>query len=296
MVQVRTHNSAQEFLLAVGAELEAREAANSLILGVCGQLAEHPERFQMPVCLKTVEEKGALRLAVTMTPPHNLLLTGHPERAKECAEELAASLAREGWKIPGVFGPVELARIVVEQLASVLKQPFHLDQSLRMYDLTRVELSAPEGGRLRKAGPADLERITRWWHAARLEMMGRADPEECKKTAAYKLTDGDVFIWDTGEPVSMACKTRPTKRGISVGMVYTPPELRRRGFATACVSELSRLLLREGRAYCTLYADLANPVSNSIYQKIGYRPIGDFEEYGFVSFADQKSGQGIGIQ
>ena len=79
----------------------------------------------------------------------------------------------------------------------------------------------------------------------------------------------------------MACKTRPTKRGISVGMVYTPPELRRRGFATACVGELSRLLLREGWAYCTLYADLANPVSNSIYQKIGYRPIGDFEEYGF---------------
>ncbi len=112
-------------------------------------------------------------------------------------------------------------------------------------------------------------------------MMGSADPEECKKTAAYKLADGDIFIWGAGEPVSMACKTRPTKRGISVGMVYTPPELRRRGFATACVGELSRLLLREGWAYCTLYADLANPVSNGIYQKIGYRPIGDFEEYGF---------------
>ncbi|MBN2084180.1 MAG: GNAT family N-acetyltransferase [Anaerolineales bacterium] len=281
MLQVRTHNTAQEFLQAAQADLEAREAANGLILGVCGQLVEHPERFQMPVCLKTLEENGTLLLAATMTPPHSLLLTGNPGRMEECAAELAAVLIREGWKVPGVFGPVELARTVMEQLAASVKKPFRLHQNLRMYELTRVEFPAPDGGRLRKAEQADLERLTPWWYAARLEMMGRADPEECKKSAAYKLADGDVFIWDTGEPVSMASKTRPTKRGISIGMVYTPPELRRRGFATACVGELSRMLLRDGRAYCTLYADLANPISNSIYRKIGYRPIGDYEEYVF---------------
>jgi uncharacterized protein len=162
-----------------------------------------------------------------------------------------------------------------------VKKPFRLNQNLRMYDITRVVLPGPGGGRLRKAAPADLDRIKGWWYAARLEMMGDADPEECRQTAAYRLADGDIFVWDTGEPVSMASKTRPTKRGISIGMVYTPAELRRRGYATACVGELSRLLLREGWTYCTLYADLANPISNSIYQRIGYRAIGDYEEYTF---------------
>ncbi|MGB7538909.1 MAG: GNAT family N-acetyltransferase [Anaerolineales bacterium] len=281
MLQVRTHNSAQEFLRAVQSELETHEAANSLMLGVCGQLVRHPERFQMPVCLKTVEENGALQLAATMTPPHNLLLTGHPDRIEECAAELTGALVREGWTIPGVFGPTQLARTVMEYLATSVKKPFCLHQNLRMYDLTRVVLPTPEGGRLRKAASADLERITQWWYAARLEMMGGADPEECRQTAEYRLADGDIYVWETGEPVSMASKTRPTKRGISIGMVYTPPELRRRGYATACVGEFSRWLLQEGWAYCTLYADLANPISNGIYQKIGYRPIGDFVEYGF---------------
>ena len=79
----------------------------------------------------------------------------------------------------------------------------------------------------------------------------------------------------------MAMKTRPTRRGISVSFVYTPPEFRRRGYATACVAELSRLLLESGRQFCSLFTDLANPTSNHIYQQIGYRPVADFDQYSF---------------
>ncbi len=235
----------------------------------------------MPVCLKTVEENGTLLLAATMTPPHNLLLAGNSRRIEESAAALTPVLVREGWRIPGVFGPAELARTVMKHLAASMKKLFRLHQNLRLYDLTRVVPPVLEDGRLRKAAPADLKRVTQWWYAARLEMMGAADPDECRQTAAYRLADGDVFVWDTGEAVSMACKTRPTKRGISIGMVYTAAELRGRGYATACVGELSRMLLREGWGYCTLYADLANPISNRIYQKIGYRAIGDYVEYAF---------------
>ncbi len=281
MLRVRTHNTAQKFLQAAQADLETREAANGLMLGVCGQLVRHPERFPMPVCLKTVEENGTLLLAATMTPPHNLLLAGDPGRIEECAAALTAVLVREGWRIPGVFGPVELARTVMKHLAASVKKLFRLHQNLRLYDLTRVVPPVPEDGRLRKAAPVDLKRVTQWWYAARLEMMGTADPDECRQTAAYRLADGDVFVWDTGEAVSMASKTRPTKRGISIGMVYTPAELRGRGYATACVGELSRMLLREGWGYCSLYADLVNPISNRMYQKIGYRAIGDYVEYAF---------------
>jgi predicted GNAT family acetyltransferase len=60
-----------------------------------------------------------------------------------------------------------------------------------------------------------------------------------------------------------------------VNSVYTPPELRRQGYATAAVAELSRVLLAEGYPACVLYTDLANPTSNSIYQRIGYEPVAD---------------------
>jgi hypothetical protein len=88
-----------------------------------------------------------------------------------------------------------------------------------------------------------------------------------------------VFVWDDGRPVSMAAWAGRTGRGVRVNFVYTPPEYRRRGFASACVADLTQHLLAEGHAFCCLFTDLANPTSNSIYQKIGYRPVCDVSDF-----------------
>jgi predicted GNAT family acetyltransferase len=74
----------------------------------------------------------------------------------------------------------------------------------------------------------------------------------------------------------------PTPGGIRIGPVYTPPEHRRRGYATILVAELSRWLLGRGHRACFLYTDLANPTSNSIYGKIGYRRVCDSAEVWFA--------------
>jgi predicted GNAT family acetyltransferase len=89
------------------------------------------------------------------------------------------------------------------------------------------------------------------------------------------------ILEDGGVPVSMAGSSRQLPRGRAVGPVYTPPYLRGRGYATASVALLSRIILEKGNDYCALFTDLANPVSNSIYQKIGYQPICDFREIKF---------------
>jgi predicted GNAT family acetyltransferase len=47
------------------------------------------------------------------------------------------------------------------------------------------------------------------------------------------------------------------------------------------VAALSQQLLDAGWEFCALFTDLANPTSNSIYQRIGYRPVADFDEYIF---------------
>ncbi|MNP50491.1 FR47-like protein [compost metagenome] len=62
---------------------------------------------------------------------------------------------------------------------------------------------------------------------------------------------------------------------IGVAFVYTPPYERRKGYATSIVAQLSQLALDKGFTRCVLYTDLANPTSNSIYQKIGYTPVCD---------------------
>jgi predicted GNAT family acetyltransferase len=73
----------------------------------------------------------------------------------------------------------------------------------------------------------------------------------------------------------MVGSTGPTPNGIRIGPVYTPPELRGRGYASACTAAVSQLLLDEGRKFCFLYTDLANPTSNKIYQDIGYTAVCD---------------------
>lgn len=69
--------------------------ANSLILGICGQLADHPERFSSPPVLKTVEENGAFLLAAIMTPPHNLIVSG-VSASTDGIKRLVEDLIREG--------------------------------------------------------------------------------------------------------------------------------------------------------------------------------------------------------
>jgi predicted GNAT family acetyltransferase len=80
----------------------------------------------------------------------------------------------------------------------------------------------------------------------------------------------------------MASRLDTPPAGCRIGAVFTPPERRRRGYASALVAAVSRRSLEEGRSWCSLYADLANPTSNSIYQAIGYQPLHDVVRAAFV--------------
>ena len=98
-----------------------------------------------------------------------------------------------------------------------------------------------------------------------------------------------ILLWeDDGEPVSMAISTRRTRRGVAIGGVYTPPDRRRCGYASACTAELSRRLLESGREFCCLYTDASNPTSNRIYQKIGYRLVTQSSHYAIEKEGDTR--------
>ena len=115
------------------------------------------------------------------------------------------------------------------------------------------------------------------------EALPGGSPESAESALQSRVTDpdGGFVIWEDGEPVSFAGYGSPTPNGIRVGPVYTPPELRGRGYASALVGELTARLLTGGRRLCFLFTDLANPTSNSIYQRVGYRPVADVTDWRF---------------
>ena len=95
--------------------------------------------------------------------------------------------------------------------------------------------------------------------------------EEQLTKARHRIEQGQLFMWkDQNKTVSMAGVSAPTRNGIRVNAVYTPPEYRGNGYASANVAATSQRQLEEGYSFCFLYTDASNPVSNKIYQRIGY--------------------------
>ena len=78
----------------------------------------------------------------------------------------------------------------------------------------------------------------------------------------------------------MAARTVPVEGVTRVQLVYTPPENRKRGYASVCVARLSKRIRDEGQR-CILYTDLGNPVSNSVYRRIGYSAVAEAIQYRF---------------
>jgi len=280
-MKLTRHATAGVFLARARAALERQEAFNNLMLGVATRLDEDPERIKTPPYLATVEEGDALLAAAVMTPPHRVIV--HSESTDPAPLRLIAhDLHANGWAPPGVIGPAATARAFAAAWTAAAGGSFRLLRHERVYELRQVNPPPPTPGALRVAVEADQALVAQWFYAFMHEVGMGGTAEELAELAAQRIDRREIFLWDDGGPVSLAGRGRHTAHGVAIGPVYTPPALRGRGYASACVAALSQQMLDVGWRFCALFTDLANPTSNRIYQKIGYRPLGDFDEYGFT--------------
>lgn len=280
-MQTISYDDAANFLTETQEELEAREALNSLVLGICLRLAQHPERIETPPTLKAVRDEERLVLAAVMTPPFNIVLSGQRGDIGTGARALVEDLVAEETALPGVLAPSEDAESFARAWSDATGESAEISMRQRAFELREVKLPGATNGDLRPATMGELDLVTDWCYRFMVDAFGEGDIERAREIVELRIADGAIYLWEKERPVSMAMKTRPTRRGISISFVYTPPELRKRGYATACVAELSRQLLESGREFCSLFTDLSNPTSNHIYQEIGYRPVADFDQYRF---------------
>ena len=279
-MKLTRHQIAAAFLAHTQAMLERNEAANNLMLGIAMRLAEHPDRIKTPPYLATVERESGLLAAAVMTPPHRVIIYGESADAVPL-RLIADDLIAGGWMPPGAIGPAEVARAFSQVWTVARGGQFRIHTHERVYELRQVAPPAGVPGALRVATESDLDLVARWMFAFTQDARLDGTVESTREIAEFRIDDRDLFLWDVGQPVSMAAKSRRTTHGVAVGPVYTPPDFRRQGYASACVAALSQQLLDAGWEFCALFADLANPTSNSVYQKIGYRPVCDFDEYVF---------------
>jgi predicted GNAT family acetyltransferase len=210
------------------------------------------------------------------------LLINGPNSGQQAFETLTQKLLSDGVFPPGVMGPAPVSKTFASIWTRTTRTRYQTGMRLRIHELREVTpLPHPVSGQIRLATDDDVDLVTRWAVAFQAEALPESDPGQTREAIIQRIKEQEIYLWDDNRPVSIAAKARPISNGIMVNFVYTPPEFRRRGYASACVAALSQILLDSGWQFCALYTDLSNPTSNHIYQTIGYQPICDSNEYIF---------------
>lgn len=275
------HGDAAAFLRRAGAFLTAREAEHTLLLGIAGQVVDDPRGYAAAPYLATAERGGAVVAAALMTPPYNLQLPLADDARAAAAIAEDARVGPDG--VPGVAGPVEEAAAFAERWRGLTGEAVRPGMAQRIHRLDRVRAVPGVAGAARRATEADRALLVSWTEAFSAEALGDEAAGRAARTVDLRLgaRDGGFFLWEDGVPVCMVGYSGPTPNGIRIAPVYTPPALRGRGYASAATAAASQALLNEGRRCCFLFTDLANPTSNRVYARVGYRPVIDVAEYRF---------------
>ncbi|MFL5960946.1 MAG: GNAT family N-acetyltransferase [Gaiellaceae bacterium] len=275
---------AAEFLAEAEPLLLADEARHNLILGIAATIRDG---FYEEHRLWLARDGGRPAAAALQTPPYNLILAR--PASVEALTALVDAVAGEG--VPGVVGTVPEVERFADLYAERTGRRARRAMGQGVYQLERVIPPTAAAGRTRVADESDRDLVVRWFQEFMEEAVhegapGRDDAERAVDRR-YSVNTSGFLLWeDGGEPVSLAGWGGPTPNGIRVGPVYTPPQLRGRGYATALTAELSQRLLdgglfEGGRRFCFLYTDLANPTSNAIYERIGYTLVAESAEIVF---------------
>jgi len=268
--------------------LMRHEAQNVLPLGnlMIGCAGRDREGWRDPAnwLMAAVSDDTGVRLTALMTPPHNLTLYATDNRFDDSVLIcLIDGLNAAGIVLPGVTTEKALAGRFAGLYtdANSLKSRVLVNQ--RIYELTQVNPAIPSAGSLRLARESDMAFLPYWFAGFQSDCFGRdCNIAAIAADARYHAGTRKLYILeDAGTPVSMAKLNREMQTVGCIGFVYTPPYFRGRGYASACVAGVSRRILEAGYRKCALYTDLANPISNSIYQKIGYTPICDSLQIAF---------------
>lgn len=225
-----------------------------------------------------LEDETVVGIAME-TPPYPVFL---PRLRRDVARAIADALAASGRRPPGVTGERESVAFFTRRFEQSTGVTSRRSRSMRLYVLGSLHRPAGVPGRARRATSEDAERVFDWFVGFHREA-ALATPAPVRPAADQRIALGEVHLWeDGGEPSALACVSEPACGVSRVGPVYTPPERRRRGYGAAITAATTEASLASGARSVMLYTDLANPVSNSIYQAIGYEPFLDSEERVFA--------------
>lgn len=271
-----------DLLARAGDFLRSRPVLHNTPLTVLENWRTRPGTYDPgSVLFGRLESEGDTRAVFFRPPTRRLTLTPlSPERA----DALAARLAGLGHELSGVTADHDTATAFAEAWQRHTGATPTLRVRMHLYRLGTLTLPEPHPeGRGRIVGEQDHERLMRWCRELAADL-GETVTIDADSWAGTRFAEKRYTFWETpdGAPVSMAGANPMVTGMVRVDPVYTPAHLRGRGYAAAVSAEVSRAALAAGATEVVLFTNAANPTSNALYQRLGYRRVADWAPYDFA--------------
>ena len=272
-IDVALHDDPARVLSEARVFLASEPVLHNLILTLLHARAAHAEPGRYWVARDDDNVVG-----LVFQSPLSFLATLTP-MGPDVVAVMVDAIAAAGVALPGVNGEAATAARFAGQWTERTRSAAVPFQGQRIYEATEVNPRTEVPGSLRSAAAGDRDLVIVWMRGFQADTGERGgDPEIL---VDRRLPAGQLWLWDSGEPAAMAASSEPVEGVVRVQYVYTPPDRRRRGYAGACVGDLSTRIRADGYR-CILYTDLGDPISNSVYRRVGYRAVAEALRYRFL--------------
>ncbi|NEW25194.1 GNAT family N-acetyltransferase [Nocardia cyriacigeorgica] len=276
-MEIETTGDAVRFRDRAAAVLREDPLRHTVIATTVNNIASGLDSPPVPPVFVTARNGGATGIAMRAGRRDIYLGALSPDVIAAVADTFAATAPDAG----GVEGPTAVAEAFAEHWCAAQggdPVPAFATTLYRLGDL--IAPSVP--GTARQATEADLDLCMSWMTAMRVETGIPAGAPSADALRA-RIRAGSWWLWeDGGAPVSLVARQLPSFGWSRIGPVFTPPIARGKGYASALTAHVSRVVLAESVDVC-LFADTANDLTNRLYRRLGFRPVGDYTAFRFAS-------------
>jgi len=271
------YKNVSEFLHANEETLLKAESEHNLILGLADSLNRGLVASKDTLLLSVMRNSQPIGQAIRNDPDKPLAIS---KMDPAPARLLVEFLLEQRIPLKAVTGPIGSCQSFANSWEKLTNRSPKLLLHLGVYELDRVSFPSPDGRSLIPIRDVSREISLEYILGFLAECFPNEDNphRQAAEIADRQRKNETLFFWkgpDDVQPVSMASNSRNTRNGATISLVYTPPQFRGSGYASRIVAALSDQCLKSGKRFCNLFTDLMNPTSNSIYQKIGFRKIGE---------------------
>lgn len=271
-MNVRIYTDGYEFYQQFKDVMLMKEAVFQLMITNCKNIIDGKiEEF----LLGTVEEDGKVILLFQEVKPYSLLIHDLLPVNKKAISTLVDYLKEHHLHIHGINTKKEIAELFLE-VATI--EDYHIRLESDIMELRSLTGNYQQGpGELVRAKNDDLDFALACYKEFYEDCFNeKADIESYRFKMKDYLQQGHLYFYKVEDKiVSTVLVSRQLIHGVALSLVYTLPQHRNQKYATYMMYEMSKQLLEMGHQFCCLFVDRHNPVSNKVYQRIGYKYLED---------------------